>query len=461
MKKRTTLILVLLLNLFLVSLILFGSAWSAQAASCQTLANGLWSDPAIWNCNQGVTIPDYLDDVTIAHQVLIDQAAASRHITITGILSGYENLNVTGDWIITEEGFFIPGNATVTFDGEQPQIISGESVFYVLDLANPTDVIAEDVLTVLEHLWINGSFFTNDQLLDLEHVTINQGELIASGVISVSGNWTNNDFFQPGINEVVFDGQYGDQIISGDGLDFYNLLIANSGITGAVVLEDFMEVANAITVTQGAFLDIGNNNISFGDENTTFVNLGSLRETTSMNGSPQTPAYVTFTNFLEGSFLGGSISTTSNLGEVSFRMQSNAQQCTTNEMDPHALRCFEITTSITQGIAATVRLYVHSSELNGIALEDLRVFRFDDRTGWEELTNPLTGTVGGGYYFAQGDTPGFSTFLLAPQNDGPTAVSLSSLAARGVSSGDRLALLFLGIGLVLFFSIRLFRLRRF
>ena len=53
---------------------------------------------------------------------------------------------------------------------------------------------------------------------------ISLGELIAGGVISVSGDWSNDSYFQPGINEVVFDGQSGDQFVSGDGLDFYNLL---------------------------------------------------------------------------------------------------------------------------------------------------------------------------------------------------------------------------------------------
>lgn len=76
-----------------------------------------------------------------------------------------------------------------------------------------------------------------------------------------------------------------------------------------------------------------------------------------------------------------------------------------------------------------MRLYALTSQLNGIALANLSVYRnLPDGSGtWVELTDSWsTGSATGGYSYAEGDTPGFSHFLLGQAGQAPTAVTLTT-----------------------------------
>jgi hypothetical protein len=111
----------------------------------------------------------------------------------------------------------------------------------------------------------------------------------------------------------------------------------------------------------------------------------------------------------------------------------------------YAGRCYQITPT-TDG-AARVRLWALSSELNGIGESNLSVYRYTGSSTWTELIdNRATGNDGGSYSYAEGDTLGFSAFLLGETNSVPTALHLQSFS---VQSGTNLLLLLAFCGLLL------------
>ena len=109
-----------------------------------------------------------------------------------------------------------------------------------------------------------------------------------------------------------------------------------------------------------------------------------------------------------------------------------------------AHRCFDITVT-TQG-AAAVTLWATTGEQNGILTDDLTPYRFSG--SWSALTGVTNGTGSNNYIFAEGDTPGFSTFLLGDAGFSPTAITLSQV---GVVSGMS-ALWVVLVGLLLLVS---------
>jgi hypothetical protein len=131
------------------------------------------------------------------------------------------------------------------------------------------------------------------------------------------------------------------------------------------------------------------------------------------------------------------ITPTTTLGRVNvaiYTPEAAGGACTTDPNSPlYADRCFRIEPGINN--AATVRLYAaNPDELNGIAVGDLRPYRFDG--GWQQLTGATTGTVGD-FAYAQGTTTGFSFFLLGGPSV-PTAVTLQSF---NVTANNNLAVM--------------------
>ncbi len=82
---------------------------------------------------------------------------------------------------------------------------------------------------------------------------------------------------------------------------------------------------------------------------------------------------------------------------------------------PYADRSYSI--SPQNNGPATVKLWALDGERNGIAVSDLAPYRYN--SGWSQLTSVTSGS-GGAYVWAQGDTAGFSTFLLGDKNNAPT-----------------------------------------
>ena len=122
----------------------------------------------------------------------------------------------------------------------------------------------------------------------------------------------------------------------------------------------------------------------------------------------------------------------------------------------YALRCFEITP--TNNLAAdSVRLWVHTSEQNGIAEANLRPYRNPDADAvWTLMGVTGTGNDGGAFVYTQAPTPGFSHFLVGDSN-APTAVT--NLLTQATSQTPTTILALLATLLAAFSGVRLWRRR--
>lgn len=247
----------------------------------------------------------------------------------------------------------------------------------------------------------------------------------------------------------------GFEIRSG-GISLYNLTV-NDQLGGAgrtaVLIQD-LALAGDLTLNAGGALDLVKNSLSVEG---LVTNNGVLAQTRTINDGDSNVRFLRIQNSAKDTikYFGVHISDPTDgtaLGDVVVTIQGNAAQCTTDPGSPaYAQRCFTITP--TNNGAATVRLYVLDSELNGIATAALAPYRWNG-AAWEKLTNLSTGTAtssSGSYSWTQGDTASFSPFL-AGQNDAPpTAVTLRefrSAFAGAAGAGALLGLLALAGGLV-------------
>ncbi len=137
-------------------------------------------------------------------------------------------------------------------------------------------------------------------------------------------------------------------------------------------------------------------------------------------------------------YRGVEVTSAADLGDVTVLVEkvnvSSDEFCTTSgDNSPvYADRCFSITPDTSD--TAFIRLYaLNPGELNGIATTSLAVYRHIPGSGWQELTTGQdSGTVDGDVYaYAEGETPGFSSFLMADAVNSPTAVTLQTFTAAG------------------------------
>lgn len=202
-------------------------------------------------------------------------------------------------------------------------------------------------------------------------------------------------------------------------------------ITGAhTITLDGSTNFNSLTIDLGSqFILAAGNQLSV---ETALTNNGSLTQHKLVGGTGNV-AFLEIPNSAATAILyrGVEISGGNNLGvvAVTVRELNTGEYCTdtNNSSPPYARRCYTITPS--NNLPATVRLYARTSdELNGIPEGNLAVFRFVG--GWNPLTTPITGNDGGAYSYAQGDTPGFSAFILGQAGTAPTAIGLSQLRVQ-------------------------------
>jgi hypothetical protein len=137
-------------------------------------------------------------------------------------------------------------------------------------------------------------------------------------------------------------------------------------------------------------------------------------------------------------YRGVGIHSFSDLGDVTVTIKglSPGEYCTTTgaASPAYARRCFWI--AATADLPAIVRLWAAGDELSSIAEGDLSVYHHVGGGIWTELLDSrATGTDGSGYFYAQGQTAGFSAFLLGEAGNGPTALTLQDLNARPGSHG--------------------------
>lgn len=253
-------------------------------------------------------------------------------------------------------------------------------------------------------------------------LTINSGSTLnANGqALAITGNWTNNGTFTSGTQTTTFNGTSA-QTISGSSVTAFSTWVVNSGAT--VIVPDSNIPTAAIAVT----------------------NNGTLQQTRTVNN-----ANVQFLTISTDRYRGVDIDTTgtgANLGAVTVSVRGNSGLTCPDAggvAPVYAHRCFDITVT-TQG-AAAVTLWATTGEQNGILTDDLTPYRFSG--SWSALTGVTNGTGSNNYIFAEGDTPGFSTFLLGDAGFSPTAITLSQV---GVVSGMS-ALWVVLVGLLLLVS---------
>lgn len=254
------------------------------------------------------------------------------------------------------------------------------------------------------------------------------------------------------INNGTFNGRQ-----TGAANNVFNVTFAG---TGAVISGTSQVTFNDLTVAEGATLALPAGTVQPTVDSTLTLS-GTLAQTQPVNN-----ANIAFLEIQDSAaaiiFRGVEISTTgsmANLGDVTVSVEgvddSAGEYCTTSGAGSptYADRCYDITPT-TSG-TALIRLWTLTTETNGIAEANLRVYRFVTGSGWVELTTAQgNGNDGGSYSYAEGETSTFSPFLMGGTNS-PTAVSLQSFHSPTVATlplflgGLLLGLLFLSAGLII------------
>jgi hypothetical protein len=293
-------------------------------------------------------------------------------------------------------------------------------------------MVTLDTDAAIAHLTASGTLTFGDDKMDRvlsvsDSILINSSGTIDIGkntthALNLGGDFTNNGSFAgfaAGGNRVINVTLNGArlQTISGTGATDFNDLAINSGTRAVFPATNLPTVRGTMTVNTG----------------------GAVQQTQTVSNST-----VSFLQVSSNKYRGVDLITTHDLGSVTIVITTTVNGgCTsTGTSSPaYATRCYEITP--TNNVTASVRLYALSTQLNGIAQANLRIYRYAG--GWQGLaTNASTGSDGGSYSYAQADTPGFSDFLLGGVTT-PTAIELARLSARSTSEDWLLPIGFLGM----------------
>ena len=271
------------------------------------------------------------------------------------------------------------------------------------------------------HPELTGITLRLDQALDVnDDLWLNAGTLdvtTANYDINVFGDFIfSGGKLEARSGTVIFDGSASYQTLDAIGPLFYNLTVvddAGVSIYGNATIGQFTP-------------DVGN----------TLTNSGVLRQIRTVDGSSASVTR-TFLEIDNGSttikYRAAELTTTNNLGLVTasiWHIDGDVPYCTNtgSSSPPYAPRCFQITPA--NNLGATVRLYALTSEIP-LGMTYPSPWRNPGGTQiWTILTGPSRGTVDTNYYtYAQGITASFSYFLIANQNNGPTAVQVTDLSA--------------------------------
>ncbi len=179
-RLRFTLILGFILLLF---------PFLVKAGNYTTIANGKWSNSAIWS---GGVVPGASDTATIAYTDTLDASESIKNITINSskslTVSGTNTLTVNGNF--TNNGTFTASSGTVIFTGSANQTISGSGAITFYNLTgNPSAVT--DTIFLGKAITINNNFTISQGAFDCKtyQVTGNTSGIIsmASGTVLLLG----------------------------------------------------------------------------------------------------------------------------------------------------------------------------------------------------------------------------------------------------------------------------------
>jgi hypothetical protein len=396
---------------------LAGGTISAGSITVNSVTGNIWT-PGVGTIQ--LTANNTLPATIFTNFYNLIISGGTTNLGVNTVIKG--DLNIIAGTLVTNDfalalrgsfnnsGTFIAGSSIISLEGTSANpTIAGFTTTGTFRFVRTASTATLTGNVTAATLIVSGSGGTLNLGTGLSHqingdVTLNNGTLNGgSSMLGLTGNWTkNNVTFVGGTGTVAFNGT-SDQTISGSSVTPFATMSVSSGAT--VVVPDAPLIPTASVAV---------------------INNGRLQQTRTVNN-----ANVSFLTISTDRYRGVDINTTSsgaNLGAVTVTVRGNTgPTCTdTGALSPnYAFRCFEITPT-TQG-AARVTLWALTSEQNGIPTGNLGPYRF---TGplWTLLTSPTNGTGSNGYVFGQGDTTGFSAFLLGDVTLAPTAVRLNQTA---------------------------------
>jgi hypothetical protein len=268
---------------------------------------------------------------------------------------------------------------------------------------------------------------------------------------STAANWSGNSV-PLGADVVIFDATSSkDAILDGAFLAGLRGLALEAGYGGVVSQNRSLALAEDLEVHGGTLAVADPTSLPFTVEGSVVHSGGILQQTRNVGSNSAV-------NFLQIQTSGGSDvyrgvdldtnSSGSNLGDVTVSIRAVdrvTEFCTTEAGSPaYANRCFTISPLPGNSAPARVTLWALTSEVPALVATPT-IYRYV--TGvWQPLTMINTGATGN-YRWVAGDTPGFSSFLIADADDEPTAVTLSNIAAQSSSGVNWLVVLTLALGL--------------
>jgi hypothetical protein len=170
-------------------------------------------------------------------QLFTNPLTVVSNVTVTGGTLNANNLNITlgGNW--NNQGTFVPGTATVTFNGTSAQTISHASseTFNNLTITGSGGTSTNVPLTINSALTIASSFDVSS----------------ANRKITMKGNWINNGTFVAREGEVEFSGTSAQSMSGTSSTGFFDLRLNNS--SGLTASSGTYSLSNALTLTAGNF----------------------------------------------------------------------------------------------------------------------------------------------------------------------------------------------------------------
>lgn len=320
--------------------------------------------------------------------------------------------------------------------------------------------LAWDSVSTIPGLWVGGSFSQSGDKISNSIAHWRNAAIWDGGgsdnLASTPTNWSGDSL--PLTTDVAIFNETSSQhaIINATFPITLAGIIIESGYNGIITQTNELNVSGDFNLDGGTYVLPDPTSTDLTVEGEFNHTNGTLRQSQIINGTSATFLYIEdgASNIkYRGINIDASISA-SNLGNVtaSIRKPAAGEYCTTSgsSSPPYAGRCYTITA--TNDGPAHVLLWALSSELNGISSSQLSVYRYT--TGWAELISNRARGTNGSYSYAEGDTPGFSSFLLGEENNGPTAIRLQVLQAR--PSSNHLALITCLLASISLLTLRLF-----
>ena len=262
---------------------------------------------------------------------------------------------------------------------------------------------------------------------------------------STAANWT-RDVVPTANDRVIFNTtSTKNSIIDAGFAGVVSDVLIQTGYTGVITVSRSLQVSNTYVQFDGTVV-VADPALALLTVGRSITHEGGVLQQSRTVGIGATVPFLQIEDGSSGIVYRGVELTTdalTNLGTVTVRIQAadyaGGRYCTDtgNSSPVYADRCYSITAG-TNG-PALVRLWA----LNSIPEANLSVYH--GAGGWTELVaSRTTGNDSGEYSYAEGNTPGFSAFLLGRAGSTPTAIAL-----QGLGHTFRQPLLWLGAALLL------------